>query len=366
MNWESEESRVLINPAYSKDAKTEYSRIIEQKNDWPGHIWLATSGSTVQKWVGLSKKAILTSALAVNEHLKSDRTDRWALALPLFHAGGLGILARSYLSGAALDNFRQEHGEKWNAQVFYDFLIEKESTLTSLVPAQLFDLVKLKKPAPSSLRAVIIGGGQLLPELYAKAVQLGWKVLPSYGLTECASQVATAHLNHPQLQILPHVKISIQKGCLAFKGSSLLSVYALSDKNGLTFVDPKENGWFISEDRGSIEGNLLTIMGRVNQVIKVGGENVDFSLLESKLQTLRLQLNIENEMTLLDFPDERLGSVIHLVVSGKQEENVERIKSEFDKQVMPFERIRQIHWVMEIPKSALSKVLRHQLLLQLK
>ena len=147
IDWESGESYLLANPAYSACAKSNYAKIIEKGTAWPGHIWLATSGSTVLKWVGLSKQAILASAHAVNMHLQSDGSDKWALALPDFHVGGLGILARSYLSKAAVDNFKLDHQGKWEAQAFYDYLERKGSTLTSLVPSQLYDLVQLKKQA---------------------------------------------------------------------------------------------------------------------------------------------------------------------------------------------------------------------------
>ena len=39
------------------------------------------------------------------------------------------------------------------------------------------------------------GGGALDPSLYKQARDLGWPLLPSYGLTECGSQVATASLS---------------------------------------------------------------------------------------------------------------------------------------------------------------------------
>lgn len=368
IDWESEESYLLANPAYSPQAKARYMKIINQGTDWPAHIWLATSGSTALKWVGLSKQAILFSAEAVNLHLQSDASDRWALALPRFHVGGLGILARSYLSHATVDDFNSAHSGKWEAEAFYDYLKMKKSTLTSLVPAQLYDIIQLKKKAPQTLRAIIIGGGQLLPELYFQAIELGWKVLPSYGLTECGSQVATASADnfdfypYQSFKILSHVSVSIKNECIALKGPSLLSVYAFLNEEKVIFADPKIDGWFVSEDRGSVHADHLRISGRKDHMIKIGGENVNLASLEEVLQSLKIQNRIDSDMTLLAVPDERLGFTINLVVAGECLNSFDDMKEIFNKRVLPFERIRQVHRVKEFPKSALFKILRQDLL----
>lgn len=364
IDWTSNESAILINPAYSTEQKMKFYRILNEGSAWPGHIWLATSGSTASKWVGLSKNALLASAAAVNAHLQSHASDRWATALPDFHVGGLGIWARSYLSGAAVFDFKHHHPGKWHAAAFYDYLQETKSTLTALVPSQLFDLVQLNKKAPTALRAVIIGGGRLEAELYNQAIDAGWKVLPSFGMTECSSQIATAALESSgQLKLLKHMQACLLDGKLAFKSASLLSVYASFDENKISFTDPKQDGWFVSEDRGEVIDDHLTVFGRADSLIKIGGENVDIARLESLLQSLRLREGISNAMTLVAIGDARLGHVIHAVIEGEQGDEIEKkIVMSFHNVVLPFERIRQVHWVKEIPRSPLSKILQKDLL----
>jgi len=369
IDWQSDQSHLLINPSYPDSSQLQFSKILEQSHRWPAHVWLATSGSTVKKWVGLSKEALLTSAKAVNQHLQSGPFDRWALALPEFHVGGIGIRVRSFLSGAKVFDFKSViQNAKWNARLFYDFLTDNQVTLTSLVPSQLFDLIHLDLKSPTHLRAVVIGGDRLLPELGNRALERGWNLLPSYGLTECGSSVATASLQeNSKLKILSHLQSRTVEGRLAFKGSSLLSTYAYFEEDQLNFIDPKVDGWFISMDRGEVNGNFLSIFGRIDEYIKIGGENVDISRLEMILQTLKLRLQIRQSMTLLAIPDVRLGHIIHLVIEGTKDESVEQvILTSFHDLVLPFERIRHISRVEEIPKSALSKVLRKDLINHLK
>jgi len=361
-SWDSLDSAVVMNPCYLQHDRERFLTILEHSNALPAHLWLSTSGSTVQKWVGLAKSAILASAKSVNDHLSSDQADIWINALPYFHVGGMGIYARADLSRATVFDFTEGWKRKWDASAFVDFIRLKRGTLTSLVPAQLHDLIKLNRGPPSSLRALIIGGGELQPLLYEKAVELGWPVLPSYGLTECASQVATAgleswtHGKYPDLQLLNHIQARVQEDRLAFSGSSLLSLYAFVEGKEIRFVDPKVNGWYMSEDRGSIDQRCVTVAGRADSMIKVSGENVDLFRLNKFLQTLAMQMSVETEVVLFAMPDDRLGKCVHMAAECVNENNVSALVDAFNLKVLPFEKIRKTHCIMPLPRSPLGKI----------
>jgi len=364
IDWESQDSHVLINPCYSEKSKQLFQQILNHAGHWPGHIWLATSGSTVEKWVGLSKQALLNSAQAVNTHLESDSSDSWALALPDFHVGGLGIRARSHLSQAKVYEFKHINPtSKWDASLFYHFLVQTKASLTALVPSQLFDLIQLNFKGPPALRAVVIGGGHLPTELLDQSKQKGWNILPSYGSTECASQVATASLrSHLDLKILQHMEVSIRDNRLAFKSPALLSAYAYFENEKPVFIDPKVEGWFVSMDHGDVKNGYLSIHGRIDEMIKIGGENVDVARLEKLLQKIKIKNQISEVMTLLPLPHERLGHMLVLVIEGKPTKKIEQtILKEFHLLILPFERIREVKWVEEIPKSSLLKILKSKL-----
>jgi len=159
IDLEGEESQILVNPKMpSKEQEEAFSHIKQYFTQLPAHVWLATSGSTGSaKWVALSKKALLTSAKAVNAHLQSTAKDCWINPLPYFHVGGLGIYARSYLAKSKMIAYE----EKWNPHTFVLQANANQATLSSLVPTQLYDIVKEGLTAPKSLRAIIIGGGSL-------------------------------------------------------------------------------------------------------------------------------------------------------------------------------------------------------------
>lgn len=367
IDWDSEHSDVFINPCYAPDEQRRFKQLLQVGSSLSSHFWLATSGSTVSKWVGLSKQAILQSAQAVNQHLDAQASDRWIQTLPSFHVGGLGIEARAYVSRSAIFNFREQQ-PKWEPKRFVDFVNANKGSLTSLVPAQLCDCVQAGLRAPPSLRAVVIGGGGLAPSLYEKAIALGWNILPSYGLTECASQVATAeigswvHGRFPPLKILSHMVVVEKEGCLSFKGGSLLTTYIFYRQGQWQLEDPKQEGCFISEDRGHVQGQYLSILGRVDNLIKIGGESVDLNRLEHILQEICLSLQLPQEAALVAYPDERLGHVIHLVVAQFIASQAQTIIKQFHQKVLPFEKIRNLHIVPFIPTTSLLKIKRKELM----
>jgi len=343
IDWTSDESHVLLNPRMPEEEQRILRSIVPEL---PGHVWLATSGTTGRlKLTGLSKQALLASAAAVNRHLEATSSDVWCGVLPTFHVGGLGILARAWLLGARVVPMR------WDARAFSS---SEDVTLASLVPAQVSDLVAASLRAPAQLRAIVVGGGALSERLYEQGANLGWPLLPSYGMTETCSQVATARRGSPELILLDHAEARVeQDGRLAFRGSSLLTGYATED--GL--VDPKVGGWFVTEDLGLVAGRLLEVSGRRGDVVKIGGESVDLKRLDAIVETLA-----GRDAAVAAVPDARLGCVIHLFVAGSTD--AATLRSAYDGRVHPFERARAVHRVPWIPRTPLGKLIRKELLEQ--
>ena len=204
LDWYGKKSFLLLHNHLSKSIKQDIKEMSSQLPPLKGHFWLMSSLSTAEigtfKFIALSKEALLTSAKAVNNHLEISKKDTWLRVLPAFHVGGLSILARSFL---------QKNPEKpscktalslnlnysWNVQTYFKELTQSQATLSSLVPTQVHDLVQAKCKAPPHLRVLLVGGASLDPKLFLKAKKLGWPLLPTYGMTECSSQVATAELS---------------------------------------------------------------------------------------------------------------------------------------------------------------------------
>jgi O-succinylbenzoic acid--CoA ligase len=328
IDWSSAESHLLLNPRMPAEERAVLERAVPPMR---GHVFVATSGTTGDiKLVALSKDAILASAAAVNARLGARRSDTWCCVLPTFHVGGLGIHARAHLTGSRVINMA------WDPEAF----ARTEATLASLVPAQVHDLVRLGLRPPASLRLILVGGGAFDP-----SAAPGWPVLASYGMSECASTVAVDGV------LLPHMDARVQTdGRLAFRGASLFSGYVYAGGN---FVDPKVDGWFLSEDLGAVDGRVLKVHGRTGEFVKIGGESVDLGRLDRILREIA-----GDDVAIVAVADERLGHVIHLASTVDAHAIVEA----FNARVMPYERIRDVHRVDSIPRSPLGKLLRSRVL----
>ena len=347
IDWSSAETHLLLNPRLPEDERRKLEALAAAAPPLKRHVWVATSGTSgALKLVALSKEAILSSASAVNEHLNARSDDVWSCVLPSFHVGGMGIEARAHLTGSRVEVF------DWDPSRFAG----GGFTLSSLVPAQVRDLLSAALPAPHGVRAIVVGGGHLSDELFNEGRALGWPLLPSYGLSEAASQVATATLESKDLRILHHMNVRIEDGMIALSSPSLLTGYAQFDDEGrAVFFDPKRDGWLLTEDRGDVEGDVLRVRGRSRDFVKIGGESVDLIRLDRILDAVRGGI----DAAIVVASDERLGSVIHLATTAV---DVRAITEAFDARVLPFERIRAVHRVDAIPRTQLGKLRRDELL----
>ncbi|MGZ3795432.1 MAG: AMP-binding protein [Pseudobdellovibrionaceae bacterium] len=380
IDWGSSENHILLNPRWSSQEiqlLQQVAQSISLKRNLQGHLWLATSGSTAEsvghiKLVALAKNAFLASAKAVNAHLQISNSDIWLQVLPRFHVGGLGVEVRGLLSKSeVVCDF-----SKWNPERAHKTMEASKITIASLVPTQVFDLVQAKLPSPKNLRAVIVGGGPLNEALYKEARKWGWPLLPSYGMTETCSQIATASLESfqssdmPRPKKLSHVEWRLTPtGILQVRGPSLLTCYGQRQKEG-TFHDwdPKEEGWFTTEDFVNLQDSSIHFIGRKNDFIKIGGEGSSMARLMEIFERLLNSLapSVAQQVLLIDAPSERLGVEIHLITTlnpqlPAAQELLSQLKEKFDREVLPFERIREIKYTPVIPRSELGKVMWMQL-----
>jgi O-succinylbenzoic acid--CoA ligase len=359
----------VVNPNWDSGKLKLFDKALPELPELSGHIFIPTSSSTGSvdslKIVALSKEAFLASANAVNSHIGFCSQDTWLNPLPLFHVGGLSTYARAWLSGGnVVDCFQVR---KWDVKLFYDQLIQSAASFTSVVPTQLFDLVKAGLKAPGSLRGAITGGGKLEDGLLRDALTLGWPVLCSYGMTECASQIATGTYEHPDKMIpLAHVLINFSKeGLLRVKSPSLCSGILQVEGDNFNFFDPRDkDGYYTTQDLGELKNGALKIHGRQDDQIKISGELVSLQELESLLSDIcEKEAKVESKhFALLPLPCSRLGNKICLVYQSEVRlSSIDKIKELFNNKVFAPARIKELCMVAVIPRSELFKIKRKEL-----
>jgi len=337
----------------------------------PACCFFQTSGSEGRPaWVALSRRALETSARAVNRHLNVSPSDRWLLALPTHHVGGFCVLVRAHIGRSPVFFY----DSKWDPEKFAAHCTECRATLTSLVPAQVYDIVQKNIPAPCSLRAVIVGGGHLDPALAAEAWRLGWPVIPSYGMTEAASQIATLTLpprgqapdNFEWLAVLEQWScVTDDAGRLTISGPALAAGKMVRDTPTQSWHWEKFNpDGLATRDRVELRRQnditYLRYLGREAAWIKILGELVNIDALRRQLDTILNEEQLPARATIIAVPDARAGQKLELV-TDLAPPLAETIFQKYNATQSGLTRCMSVRHVEKLPTSPLGKILHAQL-----
>ena len=320
-----------------------------------------TSGTP--KPIELTAGNLLWSALASASRLGSRPEDRWLACLPLSHMGGLSILFRSVLLGTTMQLHRG-----FDLAAVRAALAGEGTTMVSLVPttlARLIDEVKSGVVAAPALRCALIGGASAPIELLEEARRSGLPVAPTYGLTETASQVATLAPGEPFGEtgrvgppLLP-TEVSIVGadgrdveagvvGGIRIRGATV-SATAL-----------EEDGWLHTGDAGRLDSvGVLTALGRQDDVIITGGENVSPGEVEAVLG----RLPGIAEVAVAGVADPQWGQVVGawVVPSPGASISLEGLREACGTQLAPHKRPRWLTLADSLPRTALGKIRRNLL-----
>jgi o-succinylbenzoate---CoA ligase len=323
-----------------------------------------TSGSSGRpKGVVLSRRAFAASARASAENLGWRADDRWLLALPTAHVGGLSIVTRCLLARRPV--VLAPPAPSFNARALARVVEAERVTLLSLVPAQLAQLLALE-PAwrpPARLRAVLLGGAPATPSLLARAAERGMPVLTTYGLTEACSQVTTERPGAPPPAdhaargaglALPGVEVRVADGAIEVRGATLLSGYHPPQDDAPVFAD----GWFRTGDLGTIDATgRLHVIGRSSDVIVTGGENVHPAEIERALESCPGVLRA----CVFGVEDAVFGErVAAALVARGARPSLRDLAVAVEERLAPFKRPRLIAWLDELPLTATGKVDRKE------
>ncbi|RMI27497.1 MAG: o-succinylbenzoate--CoA ligase [Calditrichaeota bacterium] len=234
-----------------------------------------TSGST-----GMPKAALHTlanhyySALGSNRNIPFGPGDRWLLALPLYHVGGLAILFRALVGGGAVALPEPE-------MPLHEAIERLKVTHLSLVATQLYRLLAEERgrQALSRLKALLVGGSAIPPALIREAIAAGVPLHTTYGCTEMASQVTTTPPGAPPEalmtsgKVLPYRELKLAPdGEILVRGQTRFRGYIEKGK----LVQPfDEEGWYATGDIGRLDARgYLTVPGRKDHMFISGGENI--------------------------------------------------------------------------------------------
>jgi len=260
-------------------------------------VFTSGTGATAKATL-LSYGNFYYNALGANETIPFNEKHRWLLTLPLYHVGGLGILFRTIISGGGVVIPSKDES-------ILDSINKYEITHLSLVPTQLYRLLRENVPKINGAPPIILtGGGPITDELLQKCRKAKLNVYRTYGLTEMASQVTTGKCEKGSHsgKLLQHRELKIgTDGEIMVKGKSLFLGYV--NKNAVELpVDA--DGWFHTGDIGKLDRKgFLTVHGRKDNMFISGGENIHPQEIESWL----LKIEGVEEALVVGISDEEFG-----------------------------------------------------------
>ena len=362
---------------------------------WPldeARLVVHTSGSTgTPRPVTLTTGQLLLSAFASATRLGLDPADRWLACLPLHHVGGLQVLMRGawYGTTVLLES-------RFDAARVAALLDGGEATVVSLVPQMLARVLDVRtavpghlgdrgdparggadrldsgvgaarpgperpgperpgpdrpgpdRPFPPRLRAILLGGGPCPPPLLERCRAMAAPVALTWGMTEAASQVATAFPGAmgsvggppPSLPPLPFARVSAEGGRLCVAGPLV---------GGLPLV---------TTDRGAVDAaGAVTVEGRLDDAIVSGGEKT----LPARVEAVLRAHPAVADVAVVAAPSPRWGEVPVAVVVSCAPVTDEELRAACRDHLRPHEVPAAFTRVAALPRTELGKLRRDAL-----
>ncbi|MEE2786557.1 MAG: o-succinylbenzoate synthase [Myxococcota bacterium] len=221
---------------------------------------LFSSGTTgPAKVVPLRVRQLVFSAAASALRLGHLTDDRWLACLPFEHMGGLAMIVRTGIYGTCLHLV-----SPFDAAVVNRHLEDGLISHISLVPTMLMALLDERgdQAFPGTLRCILVGGAAASARLLERSESLGAPVSITWGMSETASQVATAPPGEPYRDgsigpPLLFTEVSVIDGRLAIEGP----------------IAPHQP--YVSQDLGRLDTDgWIQVQGRADDVINTGGKLV--------------------------------------------------------------------------------------------
>ena len=365
---------------YMGNAERRWTISIDPHDD---AILLYTGGTTGRsKGVRLSHSNIVSNALAFGLGAGARQDDIYLHAAPMFHSADTLATAWFLVAGAHcyLPDFSPEN--------FLSAVASYRVTTTVAVPAMLMAIVShpgFKDADISSMRSLLYGAAPMALE-WIQRVASGFphvRFSNIYGLTEASPLLtifdakefrAAIETGDPtgivrsvgKANVLNELRVVDSNGDdvppgevgeLWARGPNIMNGYLnLPEQTEAAIVD----GWLRTGDMASIdEDGYVYLLDRLKDMIISGGENVYASEVEAALH----RHPGVHEATVIGVPDDRLGEALVAVIvpAPGAKLDADELIAHCRLLIGGYKIPRRYAFVDALPKSALGKILKHEL-----
>lgn len=338
-------------------------------------LLLFTSGTTGRpKGVGLSHRnlhANLQALLCDTWEMTED--DRLLHVLPPHHLHGLGL----GLYGTLYSGCTAVLLERFDPSVVLHTLDRQRISVFMGVPTMYHRLLDVEEEVSlASMRLFTCGSAPLSLETFRRfQARFGFAPVERYGLTETAINTSNPlHGVHKAGSVgrpLPGVELGVfdpdtrralptgHTGELWVRGPNVFGGYWNDPEATAAAFD---GSWFRTGDLGAVsQDGYVSIVGRLKELIIVGGSNVTPGEIEAVLE---LEAGV-HDCAVAGLPDPDLGERIAAFIvprPGQDPTELEtRLRARAEHELAPYKRPRLYRCIAEIPRNAMGKVERAKL-----
>lgn len=331
-------------------------------------LMMYSSGSTGNpKCVQITFENLYESFIASNKIINHSHGDIWLASLPFYHIGGFSIITRTIIAGCTLTLKSSFH-----TKALINNMINEKPTYISLVPSILVAIVEQKVKPWEKLKFAFLGGGPIDENILQTGLGLGWPLITVYGSTETTSMVTASLKDNLLLNGLSAgkqfegVKIKIiDKAGRKVNKNKIGEIVIQSKSVAYGYYKPENdlsrklnNGKYFTSDFGKIDDNgNLNVLGRMDDIIISGGENISLSEIESIVK----QIDIIRDCSTLAVSDVKWGQSYILFVELNKKTSIKNIHHILSGKISSYKMPKEIIIVEKIPKNELGKVQKNKL-----
>jgi O-succinylbenzoic acid--CoA ligase len=240
-----------------------------------------SSGSTGRpKRVMLSADALLASAAASESALGGP--GQWLLALPTTYIAGINVVVRSIAADTELIEVADGPFTPESFLAAASRLTE-HARFVSLVPTQLHRLLESEAATVALARfdRVLLGGQATPAALLDRALARGVRITRTYGSSETSG--GCVYDGVP----IGTTRVRVSDGEVELAGPSLAEGY-LDDpeRTASTFIVDDGTRWYRTGDMGKLTDGVLSVTGRLDDVIISGGVKVSLGEIEGVVRSI--------------------------------------------------------------------------------
>jgi len=309
-------------------------------------------------------------AAARTDFFDLSESDVGLIVSPLFHISGQGIMLMAAYLGCPMVLLRG-----WSMDGFFEAVERHKASFMHLITTIVTDIVDKEGAYFSqfdteSIEVVLTGGGSIHPDQirFFESV-IGGYLSEGYGRTEGGTAYNPLDervfgSNGVPLENSTEIRVvdtdsgeplpADQEGEIRVRGDGVSNGYLNRPESNAVLFD--EDGWMKTGDTGYFtDDGFLYFTGRMDDVIKTGGENVR----PKEVEEIVLDHPDVAEVAVVGRPHSRWGEeVVAVVVTTEKDVNTKSITAHCREHLAGFKVPRQLVVVDELTKQGTRKVNR--------